>query len=542
MSKIPRSIWSGNTKIGPEDVDVVIKFGGGLHSKASPDDINDREASDGFNFLIDLENKNLRNRPPFDLIGTVGNAAEIRGGFSFVNSTGTTYAGFQAGDTVYSWDGQTTFTSIGSCNSSSKLRGHWRSHTWNLTDKVIITDLNLADVVKEWDGTTFQSTQFVDENSTGFGTFYAKYCNVSDERAVFFNVKDSSSTTPHLIVGSLRSDFTQITVTNRPSSSLSASDPFYLLTPDLKPINGAVEAFGKTLISTEKGKIFYLSGSDATDFSFDKLYAGSYASGDESMIEIGNDVIYGRQGRIESLVDTQYFGNTQAADITSGIADIIEDYTGWTGAFNSRLRHVHMFPTGQSEVWVMDTAIRAAGQLSPWMRWETQHNLAFKPTFVDSMLDPSDGLEYIFMGDSNGNIYRMEGIGASGDGGTSTIQTQYLTKLFSAQLDANVFDVFAYIKYAKNESATVTLTFKYQGTEIFDKSISIDLPAVSDASYYGGNYYYGGDFYYGTTAGRLARQKFFPPGQANEFQLEIECISDNDISINEIGLRFRQAS
>lgn len=534
---------SGNKKIGPEDVDVVIKFGGGLHSKASPDDINPREASGGFNFLIDLENKNLRNRPPFDLIGTVPNTSEIRGGFSFVDSAGTTYAGFQAGGTVYSWDGATTFTSIGSCSSTCKLRGNWRTHTWNLTDKVIITDLNLVDTVKEWDGgASISAISFLNENSSGFGNFYAKYLNISEERAVFSNVKDGSGASPHMMVGSKTSDYTTISVVNKPTSALGTDDPFYILTPDLKPINGHVKAFGATLISTEKGEIFNLTGTTAQDFAFKTFFPGSYASGDESMIAIGDDVIYGRQGRIESLIDTQYFGNSRAADITAGIADIIEGYTGWTGAFNSRLRHVHMFPTGVSECWTLDTAIRDDGKLSPWMRWETEHSMAFKPTFVDSMLDPSDGLEYIFMGDADGNIFRMEGTGLSGDGGTNSLNVQYLTALFSAKLDAQLYDVTGYIKYAKNVSADVTLTFRWQGLELFDKSITTTLPEVSGASYYGGSVYYGGSFYYGTIAGRIARNKIDIPGQANEFQVLITYTGNNDISINEIGLRFRQAS
>jgi hypothetical protein len=53
--------------------DVKIKFGGGLHTSASADEIDQREAADGQNFLLDLDNRELRNRPPFDLIGTVPN-------------------------------------------------------------------------------------------------------------------------------------------------------------------------------------------------------------------------------------------------------------------------------------------------------------------------------------------------------------------------------------------------------------------------------------------------------------------------------------
>jgi hypothetical protein len=531
---------SGNKKIGPADLNVVMKFGGGLHSKASPDEIDPREAADGFNFIIDLENRNLRVRPPFDLVGTVPNTQEIRGGGSLLKSDGTVTSLFQAGGVVYKWDG-TSFTSVGSCASSSRLRGQWQSHTWNLTDKLLLTDLELADVVKEWDGTTFQSTVFTDENAAPFGTFYAKYLNISNERATFANVKDPSATTPHLIVGSKRSDYTQITITNRPSSSIGVGDPFFLLAPDLKPINGMVESFGTTMLSTQKGQIFNLAGSTSQDFAFNPFYPSSAASGFESMSDIGNDMIYGRQGRIESVIDTNTFGNSQASDITKGIADIIEAYTGWTSVFNSRLRHVYLFPTGVSECWVLDTAIRQAGQISPWMRWKTDHAMAFQPSFVMSMLDPVDGLEYVFMGDASGNVYRMEGTGGNGDSGTSPIEMQFLSKLFSAQLDSVASDIEGYIKYQKSDPATINLTFQYQGVEVFDRSVSVNIPAVTSASYYGGSAYYGGDFFYGTFEGRLARQKFQPPGDANEFQVLIEYVGSNSIAINEIGLRFRAA-
>lgn len=531
---------SGNPKIN-DDLNVVLKFGGGLHTKASPDEIDPREAAGGFNFDINLENRNLRNRAPFDLIGTVPNGQPILGGGSLLKTDGTITTLFQAGGVVYKWNGVSTFTSVGTCNASSKLRGQWQSHTWNLTDKLLFTDLALADVVKEWNGSAFSSTVFTDQSSNPFGTFQAKYLNISNERAIFSNVKDASATTPHLIVGSARSLYTQITITNRPSSSIGVGDPFFLLSPDLKPINGHVETFGTTMISTEKGQIFNLSGSTSQDFAFKPFYPGSFASGAESIVDIGNDTIYGRQGRIESIIDTNTFGNAQASDITAGIQDVIQGYSGWTAVFNSRTRRAYIFPTGVSECWVLDTAVRFAQQLSPWMRWTTLHSMAFQPTFVMSMLDPVDGLEYIFMGDSSGNVYRLEGKGSSGDGGISSIETQFLTKLFSSKLDATAYNFEGYIKYAENDVAAITLTFKYQGKELFDKSITINLPAVTSASYYGGSAYYNGNFYYGTFSGKLARQTFMPPGDANDFQVLIDYVGKTNITINEIGIRFRAA-
>lgn len=533
---------SGNPKQGPDDLNAVIKFGGGLHSKASPDEINPREAADGFNFLIDLENKNLRNRPPFDLIGRTPNGLQIRGGASLLKSDGTVSTLFQSGGVVYKWDGLTTFSSVGTCNAGSQLRGHWRSHNWTLDDKVIITDLALLDTVKEWNGTTYKSTVFTNEVGSGFGAFSARYVNVDNERAVFSNVKDAGSPTPQMIVGSTRSQFEAITVNNRPSASLSDSDPFFLLSPDLKPINGMVTSFGTTMISTEKGQIFNLTGSSAKDFSFNPFYPGSYASGAESMTDIGNDIIYGRQGRLESVRDTNTFGNARAADISSGIADIIENYRGWTTAFNSRLRHVYLFPTGVSECWVMDTAIRDSGQISPWMRWKTLNSMGFIPTFVMSMLDPVDTLEYVFMGDALGNIYRMEGTGTSGDAGNANIELQYLTKLYAGKLDEQSYDLDGYIKYSKDQPATVTLTFQYQGKEIFNKSVVVNLPSVSSSSYYNDNVWYNGNFFYGSIAGKLSRQAFYPPGSANDFQLLVQVTGTTDIEINEIGIRLRAAT
>ena len=59
--------------------EIIIPFGGGVHSRASEADINDQECSQGVNFSLDPENREFRNRKPFDLIGTVPNGAEIRG-------------------------------------------------------------------------------------------------------------------------------------------------------------------------------------------------------------------------------------------------------------------------------------------------------------------------------------------------------------------------------------------------------------------------------------------------------------------------------
>lgn len=523
-------------KIGPDENNIVISFGGGLHTRASTEDIDPREAADGNNFQLDLQNRDLRPRAPFDLVGTMPNGLEIRGGGSLLKSDGTVSTVIQAGSAVYEWDGLTTFTSVGSVSSTAKIRGHWRSHNWTLTDELLLTDVNLVDTVKKWDGTTFANVTF-----GGIASFYAKYLNITDERAIFAHVKDGSNTNRHMIVGSKRSNYATITVANRPSSSLAEGDPFFLLTPDLKPINGHVEAFGTAIVSTEKGQLFNLSGSSAKDFRFDPFYPGSSASGDEAMAYVGNDILYGRQGRIESVTDTNKFGDSAADDLSAGILDQIKGYTGWTIVFNSRLNRTYMFPAGGSEVWVFDNALRGT-EISPWMRWRTTHSLAFQPTFVMSMLDPLDGLEYVFMGDSSGRFYRIEGTGAEGDAGTDNIAVEFLTKTFKPRLDTEGADFEGFIRYHKDEAASVELVFEYAGTEIFNKSVTIDVPAVTGVNYYGGDAYYGGVYYYGSISGRIARQKFWPPGQANEFQIRVKVNGTSSFAISGIELRFRAAS
>ena len=531
------------SKVGPKDLDLVLKFGGGLHTRASEDEIDAREAADGQNFLLDLENRELRNRKPFDLIGTVPNAAEIRGGASFLKADGTVSFLIQAGTKVYEWDGVTTFTERATVNASAQLRGHHRSHAWSLDDKVLITDLALLETVKEWNGTTWASSVFVNGSASGaaFGTFYAKYLNVSNERAMFSNVKDAGGASPHLLVGSKRSDYLTISVADRPASSLSEEDPFFLLSPDLRPINGHVEAFGSTILSTERGQMFHLTGNSAKDFAISDFYPGSAASGEEPLAYIGNDIIYGRQGRIESLKDTDRFGDSEADDITAAVANSTEDYGGWRIVYNARLNRAYAFPDGGSEVWVLNTVMRG-GQVSPWMRWKTNHALAFMPSFVMSMLDPLDGLEYVFMGDTGGKLYRLEGSGTGGDGGTTNVSVEWLSKLFAAPLDSQIHQFEGYVKYRKNVAFQILLTFEFAGEASFSEQIAIDVPAVTGGGYFGGGYYFGGDVYFGALLNRLIRQRFDAAGQASDFQVRIAVTGTDDFAINEIGLRGTAAS
>ena len=534
-------------RAGPEPYDIVLRFGGGLNTRTTEDLIGEVEAADGQNFLLDVLNSNLRPRPPFDLVATAPNAGSIKGGGSFRKRDGTVKAFFQAGTTVYDFDGSSFDASpiLDTVNANAELRGHWRSHTYSLNDLLLISDLSLNEPVKEWNGTTWQDITFLDNPSnTHSNAFYCKYIDVTAERAVYGHIKDGSTTFGHMIVGSERGDYTTISVNDRASESLGAADPFFLLTPDLRNINGMVQAFGGRIISSELGRIFVLAGNSADTFQIQEFYPGSYASGEEAMAYVGNDIVYGRQGRLESLRDTDKFGDTEANDLTRAILDKVKDYSDWRIVYNSRLNRVYCFPDGQSEVWVFDTSYRDAAQLSPWMRWRTTHSLAFQPTFVASMLDPADGLEYVFMGDSSGNVYRLEGTGAAGDGGTDTLQTSFTSRIFSLPMNMRASEIMGWIKYRRLKEAQVNIALLYAGENIYDVERIVTIPAANTVSYYGGGsqgaYYAGSAYYGGAFRRRFSRQRVeFPGMDNNEFQVRVTVDSVNDFDIAEIGLRFQ---
>lgn len=526
-------------RIVKEDA-VIIRFGGGLNTAASEDEINPREAAEGQNFVLDIKNSAFRNRKPFDLLGTAPNAGSILGFANLQKTDGTVSMLVQAGTAVYEWDGTSFSASKGTVASGTKLRGH-RSQSWQLSDKVIITDLALQQPVMEWDGTTLQNVTFTDETgSTAFGVFRAKYCIISNERAIFANVHDNGTNYGHLIVGSKGGDYTQVTTANVPSSALSELDPFYLIQPDYRAINGFQKAFGLVTTSSQFGELYKLSGSSAKDFSFDDFYPESGASSDESLTFIGTDILYGKMGRIESLVQTDRFGDVEENDVSIQIANKLETYKDWTLVYNSRLKRVYCFD-GEGHCWVYFKSL-AQSSMSPWSRWLTTHATSMTPTAVMSMLDPVDGLEYVYFGDSSGNFYRMEGTGTS-DGGTAPIKTTRTSGSFKAQLDAEIYDVQGWFTYRSSDAVTLDLTFLYNGENVFNESLSFTLPATTDRKVYGGGYYYSdGNYYSESVTGRLSRESFAIPTGSNEFQLKITYTGTGDINIQEVGIRFLTAS
>ena len=527
------------------DKPIIITFGGGINARRRPMDIDVNECTEGGNFDLYPELLTYRKRSAFDLVATTPNAGDVRGWAQRVSNAGAVSTVIQSGAVVYTWDHATTFATVGVVAATAQLRGPVEQN-FTLSQYVIVTDLNQQSTVKTWDGTTFANLA----HNLSATDFYAKYCRIFRERAWFANVK-SGTATPHMIVGSKLSDPTVLSISDRPATTLVKSDPCYMLTPDLRPVNGFEEGFGTFIVSSQRGRLFQIAGISSFDFDIQPFYTGSSVSGAEAMTNVGNDIALGLSGRIESLSGTINFGDVESDDLSLPIANLLETITEWMIAYDRKKRILFCFPSGKAAVYVFyKKLVDAQLRVSPWAKWTTGHQVNFQPTTVMPMVHPTTKEELVYMGDTLGNIYLLNGTGGR-DGGTDDVTATRTTGLLRGLPEGNIFDLEGYILYHKQFAATVTLTFEYAGETIFDKAITIQLPAGdtidtysgsgSDARYYAaaavsGSAYYGRQF-----SGRIYRQRFGPPGLSGYFQLRVDVTSQGTVSIHEIGIKFRTA-
>ncbi len=343
-----------------EDQSFSLAFGGGVNLRKSPEEIEPVEATLLQNVDIDIDRNTLTSRPelhrfPYFSAGLGANVTETQA------PNGQTITGFvqlvtpQEGDTqtqrvsTLIQAGTHLYRIIQRTDTPSnpirwhtirdnlpvgcKLRGHLHSNS-QLDGVAIITDLSLQEPVMVWDGTTLSNLahelHLQDPNNLWEASgFYAKYCVVEGERAWFANVRtilargtgDNSEVedvyVPHMIVASEVSDITNLSTANKPSSALGAADPFFLLTPDLKPVNGMVPVFGTMVFSSYQGRMYQLSGFSSQNFAVDAFFSGSSAGGDEGMVLAGNDIFYvNNYGNVESLAGVQAFGDVEVDNIS----------------------------------------------------------------------------------------------------------------------------------------------------------------------------------------------------------------------------------
>jgi len=131
----------------------------------------------------------------------------------------------------------------------------------------------------------------------------------------------------------------------------------------------------------------------------------------------------------------------------------------------------------------------------------------------------------------------MEGLGQQ-DAGSTDVVTYRVSPVIDG-LVGDAYDVRGTITYTKQFSSTVNLTFQYQGQELFDEAITVDIPTFSNQPVFGGSFYFGGTVYFGTEfQGRLQRQGFRAPGSSGNFQVKAS-VTGSDFNIHAIEIRFK---
>ena len=526
----------------PQEAEIRLRFGGGINKAGSEDAIKDTEAVFGQNFDIEREGLAFRRRKPFDLKATATNGAQIHGFAQYEDADGTLSTLIQAGTAVYEWDGASTFTSRGTVSASARLRGPLSANMVT-QGEVLITDLALQENVKTWDGTTFADLS----HNLGSGVnFKAKYCVVDNERALFANCNDGTSL-PHLLVGSERDNPNNLTVTNRPASSLNEQDPFFLPMPDLRPINGIVAAFSTVAISTTQGT-WKLDGASAKDYAMNPLHPGSGADGDEGLIYIGNDIAIARQGAIDTVFATERFGDVATDDLSRWVHPLVIDSGDWKATFNSRTQKAFFNPADESLLWVLHKPVldrttrqvlrrETADDVSPWARWKTAHDMGFSTNVMWTMKDPQTGLLQTYMGGPNGEIFQLDGDGSQ-DGGTSDVASERTSRLFPAPKLEN-FNIEGYVSYRRRSNETLNLTVQWNGETVEDVEISVALDGTDDQPVYSGGAYYSGSSYYTAKfSDRRVRDNFSVSGQASDFRIKTRVEGSQDFFIEEVVLRF----
>lgn len=519
---------------------MKLYFNGGLNEQETPTLF---ECIEGYNFELGLRQSKLKPRLPYDLKGTATNALAVNGFVQLVKRDNTETTLVQAGDTVYEWDGSTTFTSRGTVSTNSRLRGV----TWSLGDYSVITDVAKAAVVKKWTGSAFSTL------TTGLGTdLYAKYGIVHQNRVWLANVTTSTDT-PHLIVASKFEDPEVYDTSKRASvDTFSASTAaFYLLAPDLRPINGMTVFMDELVISTEGGRLFKLSGSSPTDYKFIDFYAGSAATGDESMANIGNDVIYMKAGgNIDLLSATQRFGDVSADDLSRWIPDTVDGLTESITIYDQVRQKILFFVSGKILVLYKDLV---GAELSPWSVYKTSESFAFNTNAAIYMKRPGTQDYSVFFGDSVGRVFDLNGSAGGGDAGTEDISVQRKTRFIQNgeggdRFGRNALDLMHQVLRGEviyrriNAACDVTISFDW-GDEYNESSSTVTLkgaPTGFTAVYYSGSHYYSGSgSYYSSGAAfaqKISSQSFSPTGKGPGCFVKVSLDTDTDFQIDYLRL------
>lgn len=446
----------------------------------------------------------------------------------------------------------TSFVSKGTVIVDALLRDTY----WSLGEYLVISDVGLKNVVKKWDGATFG------DMPTGLGgtSFYAKYSVVHLNRVWYFNVT-AGSATPHLIVASTFENPAIINITNRGGPAdvgggtfSTGLEPFYLVTPDLKPINGVSVFQNILIISTVDGKLYKLIGTDSKTFTFVDFYVGSAAIGNESIQNIGNDVVYIRKGgNINMLSSVQSFGDVKSNDVSRWIPNTVKNINDSLIVYDQSNQKVYFFIANKVLVLFKDilfggnTDQAVNSGLSPWSIYTTLHANQFNTKAAKYMQHP-DSTDYsVYWGDTNGNVYDINGVGLYGDAGVYEIDCKRVSRLIDVEIlkpfPYNESNLLGKLQF-RRKAADCQMTIAFQWSDEFNTSYSLVTlkgPSIAslNGSYWNRANYWGGGSYWNngnTLTNAISHQTFSPTGKGAGFYITMQATTKSAYQVDHLEL------
>lgn len=371
-------------------------------------------------------------------------------------------------------------------------------------------------------------------------TLYAKYAKIHNGRMWLFNVTTDTDDTPHLMVASAFENIESYdTAVRAEDTGTTGNEAFYILTPDLKPING-VDQFNKQLvISTTEGKMFVLTGNDATNYRWIDYFAGSAAIGTETMVNFGNDVALMRDGgRIDTLRQTDASGDVTVDDISRWIPNTTRNLTDAIAVYDNDYQKVYFFV--QSKVLVLYKEHLYGSQTSPWGVFKTALPFQFNTNVAVRIKRPGSSEYSIYFGGTSGKIYDLNGSG-DGDEGTTGIQVKRRSNLIE-ELETKMGMLLGSVQYRRIGQVDLNMSCDWsEEYNITTATIHLKGRGATDtvSPYYGASVYYGGEFYYSggfLFEGKPTTQRFSPAGRGPSFFFEVNTDSIYKFQLDHITL------
>lgn len=527
---------------------LVLDFKHGLNENITP---GLTECVEGYNFDLEAFRGDFIPRLPFDLKGTATNAGKITGLLQLQTRAGVLTTLVVAGSVAYLWDGASTFTSKKTgLTTDALLRGTY----WSLGDYIVITDVNLNNVLMTWDGTTWSNM-----THTGIaGTLSAKFGIVHLNRLWLFNVNVNGTLLPHVVLVSKFQDPTNWDSATQGGPSAvgggtftTGLEAFYLPMPDLKPINGVCLFANQLIISTLNGRLWNLSGASSADFQVVDFQDTAPAIGIDTVVSMGNDICYPRQGNeIVSLYNTQAYGNVLQATLGHWLPVTLPNVSAFNQiVYDVSNQRILFFVNGKVLVLYKDILIQDRGAIqaapSPWSVYTTLDSSSFNTSVAAYMLRPGTSIYSVFFGDSTGRVFDLYGTNVVGDANSATSPIVAYRK--SRHIGVEVLNPWPYVdenltghvRYTRQVAATFTLSIDWDDEYNTTQNVlSLKGPPAGDPTpYFGGSFYFNGTSYYSQGFGAARKRSSMnidPGGKGPGFYASVYCSSAAPFQVNQI--------